>query len=388
MNVISLYFALWVTVDRNGADILYGAALSLSMLAVAVSAPLFGAMSDRSGKRRAPLIAFTLLSVAGTALIGMTDNLWLGLLAFICANYCYHAALVFYDGMLPWVARGANVGKISGYGVSLGYLGAIVGLLAVRPFVEVGGRPAAFLVTAVLFLAFAIPCFLFVSDPPRPANAAPQGTSFKEAFITLKKTWLEIRNYRLVFKFLMVHFLILDVVNTIIAFMSVYANKVMGFSDAQINTFLITSTVAAMLGSLLIGWLCQRKGPETVYALVLWIWVAALALAVASPTQAVFWCVGPLAGIGMGGIWTVSRALLIQWAPPEKLCELFGFYGMAGKMASILGPLLWGGIVWLLSAYPEMKYRAAVFSLMILALGSIVLYRSLIREFKPTSTPS
>ena len=105
MNVISLYFALWVTVDHGGQDILYSTALSGSMLAVAISAPVFGTISDQTGRRRFPLTLLTIISVLATALIGQADELWVGLLLFVIANYCYQSALVFYNGMLPSVAR-------------------------------------------------------------------------------------------------------------------------------------------------------------------------------------------------------------------------------------------------------------------------------------------
>ena len=184
MNVISLYFALWVTVDHGGQDILYSVALSGSMFAVAISVPFFGAISDQTGKRVFPLTILTIISVVATALIGQSSQLLVGLFLFIIANYCYQSALVFYNGMLPDVARQSNVGMISGYGVALGYMGSIAGLLLVRPFVEAGGRSAAFLPTAILFLSFSIPCFFFVKDP----NPKPFHIDVGIAFRTLKKT--------------------------------------------------------------------------------------------------------------------------------------------------------------------------------------------------------
>ena len=152
--------------------------------------------------------------------------------------------------MLPSVARQSNVGMISGYGVALGYIGSIAGLSLVEPFVTDGGRSAAFLPTAILFLVFAIPCFLYVKDPSPKTFYVDIGQSFR----TLKKTITDASDYHVLLKFFVVHFLNLDVVNTIIAFMSVYAHKVIGFDGKQITSFLILSTVFAMLGSLIIGW--------------------------------------------------------------------------------------------------------------------------------------
>jgi UMF1 family MFS transporter len=378
MNVISLYFALWVTVDHKGPDILYSAALSGSMLLVAISVPVFGAISDQTGRRRVPLMLLTLVSVAGTYLIGEVDQLLAGILFFVIANYCYQSAMVFYNGMLPQVAKGSHIGLVSGYGVALGYMGSIAGLLLVKPFVEAGGRSAAFLPTAAMFLIFSIPCFLFVKDPAttRPKKKFHPG----QAFQTLRQTLANAGQYKSLLKFIVIHFLILDVVNTVIAFMSIYANKVMHFSDAQITTFLIASTSAAMIGSTAIGWGVKHKGTAWSYWLVLWLWVGALSVAILSQSQLMFWMVGPLAGMGMGGVWVVSRAYIVELSPPEKLGEFFGLYGLAGKAASILGPLLWGTVVWIFHDTETFKYRAALTALLVIVIITLFLFRSLSRQ--------
>ncbi len=370
MNVISLYFALWVTVDHGGQDILYSAALSGSMFAVAISVPLFGAISDQTGRRRGPLTLLTIISVTATALIGQASQLWTGICLFVIANYCYQSALVFYNGMLPSVARHSNVGMVSGYGVALGYMGSIAGLLLVDPFVKAGGRPAAFLPTALMFLIFALPCFLFIKDPdPKPFRI-----DMRKAFRTLKNTMVNATQYHVLLKFIGIHFLILDVVNTVIAFIAVYANKVIGLTDSQIRTFLILSTLFAMLGSWLIGWQVKHKGTIPSYWTVLCLWLAALTLIVVSPGESLFWVVGPLAGMGMGGVWVVSRTIVVELSPPEKVGEFFGVYGLAGKMASIVGPLIWGSVVWLFQDTQTLKYRAAVFSLLLITIITLILF--------------
>jgi UMF1 family MFS transporter len=370
MNVISLYFALWVTVDHGGQDILYSAALSGSMFAVAISVPLFGAISDQTGRRRGPLTLLTIISVTATALIGQASQLWTGICLFVIANYCYQSALVFYNGMLPSVARRSNVGMVSGYGVALGYMGSIAGLLLVDPFVKAGGRPAAFLPTALMFLIFALPCFLFIKDPdPKPFRI-----DMRKAFRTLKNTMVNATQYHVLLKFIGIHFLILDVVNTVIAFIAVYANKVIGLTDSQIRTFLILSTLFAMLGSWLIGWQVKHKGTIPSYWTVLCLWLAALTLIVVSPGESLFWVVGPLAGMGMGGVWVVSRTIVVELSPPEKVGEFFGVYGLAGKMASIVGPLIWGSVVWLFQDTQTLKYRAAVFSLLLITIITLILF--------------
>ena len=152
MNIISLYFPLWVTVDKGGADILYGIALSSSMILVAFSMPLLGIFSDRMGRGIPLLVLLTLLSVICTGLIGISNQLTLGLIFFVLANYGYHAALVPYDALLPQVSRGFSVGKVAGIGVALGYVGAISGIVMVKPFIGEADRGGAFIPTALLFL--------------------------------------------------------------------------------------------------------------------------------------------------------------------------------------------------------------------------------------------
>ena len=382
MNVISLYFALWVTVDQGGQDIFYSIALSGSMLAVAISAPVFGTISDQTGRRRLPLILLTIISVLATALIGEASQLWMGLLLFVIANYCYQSALVFYNGMLPSVALQSNVGVVSGYGVAFGYMGSIAGLLLVEPFVEDSGRSAAFLPTAALFLLFAIPCFLFVKDP----NPKPLYINVAQSFLILKKTITNSSDNHVLLKFFIVHFLILDVVNTIIAFMSVYANKVIGFDGQQITNFLIISTIFAMLGSLVIGWLVKHRGTVFSYSFVLWLWLTALTLIVISPGETLFWMVGPLAGVGMGGVWVTSRAIVVELSPPEKIGEFFGIYSLAGKMASVVGPLLWGSVVWIFQDTQTLKYRAAVGSLLLITIVTIFFFNTLKKQIKTAQT--
>ncbi len=382
MNVISLYFALWVTVDHDGQDILYSGALSISMIAVAVSVPIFGVISDQTGRRRFPLAFLTIMSVFATVLIGQINQLWIGLLLFIIANYCYQSALVFYNGMLPNVARRSSVGIVSGYGVSLGYLGSIVGLLVVEPFATNGGRSAAFLPTGILFLIFAIPCFLFVKD----AKQNIFSVNISLAFSTLKKTITNTTENQILLSFFVVHFLILDVVNTIIAFMAIYANNVIGLDDKQITSFLIFSTVFAMVGSLLIGWLVKHKGTIFSYWTVLCLWLTSLFLIMVSSEETLFWIAGSLAGLGIGGVWVVSRTIVVELSPPEKIGEFFGLYSLTGKMASIIGPLLWGGIVWALQDTQTLKYRAAVGILFLITLIAIFLFNKLQKSFNPQLT--
>jgi UMF1 family MFS transporter len=381
MNIISLYFPLWVTVDKGGADILYGVALSSSMILVAISMPLLGAFSDRMGRRIPLLVGLTLLSVIFTGLIGISNQLALGLIFFVLANYGYHAALVPYDALLPQVSRGFSVGKVAGVGVALGYVGAITGIVMVKPFVSEAGRGASFIPTAFLFLLFSLPCFFLIKEEKKTKSPVFRGTLGKE-FMQIKETLLNTKKYPGLLPFLIANFLYCDAVNTVIAFMAVYAHQVVGFNDSMIRTLLIISTSFAVAGSLIFGWITDRLGAKRTLVLVLWVWIVGLVVAITSFSPFAFWMVGPLVGISLGGTWVSARALVIDLSPPEKIGEIYGLYNMGGKFGFILGPLVWGGIVLLFEDLGILKYRIAVGSLLLFVLAGLSLLKKVPKKVK------
>ena len=374
MNVISLYFALWVTVDMKGEDILYSWALSGSMLLAAISSPIMGAASDRLGRRMPFLIFFTLICCVFTALIGVANKLFLGLLLFAIANFCYQSAAIFYNALLPQVSEKDRIGRVSGYGTGFGYFGTIAGLLLVRPFVLKYGRQAAFVPTAIFFILFSLPCFLFVKD--RLVNKKERfELQIREAFRKIKQTFIHIREYPELFNFLIVVFIAFNAINTIIVFMSVYTKKVIGFSDPEIITFYIISTIFAIAGSFIAGFITDWLGSKRIFKGVLVLWCISLLLAIVSFNKSMFWIVGPLVGICLGATWTSGRALIVDLSPPQMVGEVFGFYGLAGKSASIIGPLIWGLVVWAFGFLGIFKYRLAIFTLLVFLVLSFVIFK-------------
>src|SRR5215210_8103404 len=180
LNIISTFFPQFVK-ELGKDDAVYAFPMSASLLVVALISPLLGVLSDRAGGKRIPwLVATTLLCVAMTALMGIVPELWMVIGALLVANIGYQTALIFYDALLPSVSTTLNWGKISGLGVGLGYAGALLGGIAVTLMI---GTPRtridftnkdAFIPTTLLFLLFALPCFLFVRERrPNVERAVP-----------------------------------------------------------------------------------------------------------------------------------------------------------------------------------------------------------------------
>jgi UMF1 family MFS transporter len=349
LNIVSLYFSLWVVNAMGGTDQTYGNANGLSMALMFASAPVLGALSDQAPRRLPFLVASTLVCVAFTLLLG-TGGLALSLLFFIVANYFYQAGLIFYDALLPEVSTEETRGRIGGIGVGVGYLGSVIGLGA--GFLILRANPddyiTVFRVTGLLFLLFALPAFFLVRE--RPRHTPPFGwASIERALGQLRQTLSRARQYPGLARFLVGRVFYTDAANTVIAFMGIYVTNEIGFTAGQAQLVLLVGIIAAVIGGFIWGPIVDRRGPKRTLDLVLGLWAVTFALAIAIPVltlpPALFWLVAVLAGIALGGTWSADRPYMLRLSPPRYLGQFYGLYAMVGRFAAITGPVLWGLIV-------------------------------------------
>lgn len=396
MNVVSLYFPVWVVNELSQPDWVVSIANSISMIFVAAIMPVLGDWSDYREKKLFPLMLSTGMCILCTALIGLSGSGIQNLsvlvpfitVLFIVANFSYQGSLVFYNALMPVVSTERTLGRVSGYGVAFGYLGTIIGLIVANIFVEAkvfnwqipwltaGGTTAAFVPTALVFLLFAAPLFIFVREPKYGVTVTPHW-SIRSSY---RKIWNNVKNTRQypgLLRFLVAKFFYEDSIQTIIIFMGVYTQAVMGFSRSEVNQFFMIVTPAAIVGSAFCGIMVDHYGPKKTLSGVILLWIMALILVILTNNRAFFWFMGGLVGALMGSVWTSARPLLITLVPKSMLGEFFGLYALSGKMAAILGPLIWSAVTLSLRNYGEiLKYKAAIGALAILMLvGWIVLYR-------------
>jgi len=374
LNVVSRYLPLLVVEDLGGRDLDVSLAYSGSMLLVALAAPVLGAVSDFSGRRVPFLAVATVASVTATALMGIAQPAALVLLLFAIANFFYQAALVFYDALLANVSDETTRGRASGFGIGLGYGGAILSLYSVAPVAERYGKAAAFPATAAFFLVFALPSLVLVPD--RGAGALWRPGLAGEAFRRVRATLARLAQYPGLARFLGAHFLYTDAVNTVILFMAVYVTVVGRFSSLEVTRLLALSTVFAIVGAFAQGPLIDRVGAKRALFAALGLWVLGLGIALAAPSKGVLWLVGPITGSALGALWAADRVLMFRLSPPEALAEFYGLYGMVGRFSAITGPLIWGGVVYALEGTGTLAYRVAIGSLLAMVLaGALVLRR-------------
>ncbi|MGH2354524.1 MAG: MFS transporter [Chloroflexota bacterium] len=353
LNIVSLYFSLWVVNVMGGGDAVYAFANSLSMAMIFFASPLLGALTDQSPRRMPFLVVSTLLCVGLTLLLGQ-GGLLPSLVLFAIANIAYQAGLQFYDALLPEVSTEENRGRVGGIGVGVGYFGSVVGIgvgsivlrgVGTLPMAEQSARyVTVFQATAALFLLFALPCFVFVRERPRPDRRFTLA-SVEAAVRQVGTTLRSMGRYPDLRRFLIGRVFYTDAINTVIVFMGVYVTNEVGFTPGQAQLVLLVAILFAVAGGFLWGRVVDRIGPKRSLDLVLFLWVVvfvwAAVVGLLRLPGVLFWPVPGLAGIALGGTWTADRPYMLRLTPPDRIGEFYGLYGMVGRFAAITGPALW-----------------------------------------------
>lgn len=391
MNIVTLYFAVWIVTERGASTTAYSIATSLSSLVVLLLAPWIGAVSDASGRRKPWVVGLTLACVGATLALSFLARaplpapaaIALLLAVFAVANSAYQLALPPYNAMLTDLAPPQERGRLSGLGTAVGYVGSIAGVLLVAPFVTGGlgiprgGRAASFAPTAALFLLFALPLFLLCRDRfPRPRESAGR-VPLRRIAGELSAAFREARRYPGLRRFVLASYFYQDALGTAISFMALYAVTVLGLpAGGEIRLF-VTLTIPAIAGAWVAGRASDRLGPRRTLCGVLVGWIAGLTVIALAPTLSGFWIGGVLVGFAFGGIWSAERPLLLRLVPQGEAGRYFGLLALSARAAAIVGPLIWAAIVDGL-AEPlgrNVSYRIAVGSLAVMMLAALWLLR-------------
>jgi UMF1 family MFS transporter len=370
--VVSGAIGLYLVDDRQfgerDGNILLSVAIIASVGLNAIVSPVLGALSDRGGRRLPFLFFFTALCIGTTFVIADVPPV-VGVLLFIVANFAYQAALIYYDATLKTVSRPESRGKLSGLGTAIGYCGTVtVGLLIFLLDVPVEDR---FRLSALLFLLFAIPIFVFVREPVPATTTRLTAAEIVAAFGQLRRSIAHAREVPGLGRFLVGRFFYSDAVNTVIVVMSVVTVKVLGVSEATANVILLSLTLVAIAMSFVWGWLCDRLGPKQTLVIVLASWATGLliggvALGFGPAGLAPFLVAGAILGSGLGGVQVADRVLMVRLSPPDRLGEFFGLYGLVGKGSQVIGQLLYGATIFLLLGPLGVgAYQATVLSLLV-----------------------
>jgi UMF1 family MFS transporter len=353
MGVVSVYFSEWMRgeVGKARADSVISWITSLSMGIIFVVSPLLGVMSDRARRRMPFLVVSTVLCVTFTLML-VRAGYWGSIIAFVLGNAAYQAGLQFYDSLITEVTTDENRGRIGGIGVGVGYVGSFIAIAIGRQYATTD-MALVFTLIAIAFLAFALPCFFFVKERgnPHPGKLLDPGmviSTTRESFRAAR----DHRRFPSLGRFLVGRIFYTDAINTVISFMTLVALNVFetaGQTADQASTSkdnVMASAIAfAIVGGFVWGRIVDRLGPKRTLDVVLYWWMVTFALmsamALFTLPSTVLWIVAVMSGIGLGGIWSADRPLMLRLTPPDRVGEFYGLYGMVGRFSAIVGPILW-----------------------------------------------
>lgn len=340
--------------DPTESTFQLGIGNAIAGIIVAALAPVLGAIADRGGVRKKFLLLFTVLGILSTAgLYFVAKGDWpMAIALYVLGTVGFTAGVVFYDALIVDVAEPRHFDFVSGFGYAFGYLGGGV-LFAVNVWMTL--QPAAFgladaaeavrlsFVTVALWWAvFCIPLFLFVRER-KPLDAPPLAGAIVAGWRQFIDTFREIRRLRPIFLFLLAYWFYIDGVNTVIK-MAVDYGLSLGFETSSLITALLLVQFIGFPAAIAFGWLGEKWGTKRGIYLAIAVYTGVTAWAYFLDNETEFFAMAIAIGLVQGGIQSLSRSYYARMIPADKSAEFFGFYGMIGKFATIIGPVLMGWV--------------------------------------------
>lgn len=356
--LFNAYFVAIVAGDAPWATFAWTAALSVSYALIIITAPLLGAYADQHAAKKRLLLFSTIGCVSFTALLGFAQAgaIVLAIVGVIAANFFFGTGENLIAAFLPELARPRALGRVSGWGWSLGYLGGLFTLGLCLVYVvwsEALGRdarhyvPASMLITAAVFALASLPTFLLLKERAQPAQ---QRVALGDAWREVWQTLHAVRRFKDLARFLIASLFYQAGIQAVIALAAVYATQAMGFTLKQTLLLIFVVNITAALGAFFLGHLQDRIGHLRAIALTLAGWIIAILLFWLAPPgqqgENLFWGAANLAGLCLGAAQSAGRALVGLLAPATRRAEFFGFWGLSVKLSSIIGPLSYGAFTW------------------------------------------
>jgi UMF1 family MFS transporter len=356
--IFNAYFVAVVAEGQNWGTLAWSAALALSYFLVMLTAPALGAYADAYASKKRLLLASTIgcvLFTAALALVGRGD-LYLAVPLVILSNFFFGVGENLIAAFLPELAKGEAMGKVSGWGWSIGFVGGLLSLgasLAYVTWAEGQGQaadqfiPVTMLITAGLFACAALPTFLILRERAVPQPHLQGRGVVGEAFARLGDTLHHARRYRDLGRFLVSLVCYQAGIQAVIALAAIYAQQAMHFGTRETIMLVLLVNVTAAVGAFLFGHIQDRLGHIRTIALTLLGWILMILIAYRADTPGQFWIAANITGLCLGASQSAGRALVGYLSPPERSAEFFGLWGLAVKLSSILGPLTYGLVSWM-----------------------------------------
>jgi len=353
---------------------------TIALVLVALLGPILGAMADFSGTKKRFMSIFVVVGVTGTALLYLvkSGDWFLASVFYIIGSIGFAGANVFYDSLLPHVARDDEIDQVSSRGYAMGYAGG--GILLAINLVMIMFSPdhltelmtrLSFLTVSIWWLVFTIPLWRNVKEPPRRILASEQGFNPVKASISrLSTTFKEIRKFKELTKFIIAFWLYNNGIGTIIFMATIYGTELGFSSTTTIGTLLMVQFVAIPF-AFLFGWLAKKIGTKRSILLSLLIYTLIAIGGYFLYKEIHFWLLGFAVAMVQGGSQALSRSLCGRMMPKSKSAEFYSFFSVSEKIAGTVGPLLFGVVSRMMGGS-----RLSIVSLIVFfSLGGLLLWR-------------
>ena len=347
LAVYSAYFQGQVVGGAEGTR-LWGLSVGIAMLIVAVTSPILGTIADFSGAKKKFLLFYTVMTVVFTAALffATPGQVAIGMIFFILAEIGYRSAQVFYNGFLPEIATPDEIGHVSGNGWAIGTAGGVICLLLILPLiVMIDGIfivRLSLVITAVFFAISSIPIFLWLPEKAQKQKL-PAGENYLSlAFKRLWKTIKTAKQFREFIKFMVAFLIYNDGVIMALDFAAIIGAVLFGLEQQGLIVFVIIVQLTNVVGAYVFGkWVDKFGGKKSLIISILMMIVVVFALYF-NQTQTGFFIIGAAAGFAMAGTQSVSRTMVGMFSPPGKSAEFYGFFAVAGRTSSFIGPTVYG----------------------------------------------
>jgi len=357
--VFNTYFIAVVAqeLESGAATLLWTITIAIANSIVLFASPLLGAIADHSCSKKRFLVVSTFFCALFTALLyfaGSGD-------VVLASGLIILASVMFYTGesligaFLPEISNKDNIGKISGYGWSLGYVGGLIVLAISLVYVNFAKNtgdtaeqfvPITMLIVAISFAISALPTFFLLKERCFKKPAVTDRSLIKTGYDRLKKTWRDSHQYTDLFHFLICLFVYYCGINTVIVIAAIYAQEVMQFTTEDTIMLILIVNISAAAGAFIFGFLQDKIGIKNTLALTLLVWISAMLIAYFTTSTGWFWFIANLIGIALGSSQSAGRSMIGLFSPLDKNGEFFGLWAMAIRLAAIIGPLSYGFITY------------------------------------------
>lgn len=368
--VYNAFFVATIAGNAGWATFAWTSALAVSYALIMLTAPVIGAYADLRATKLRVMAVTTVGCVIATAALALTGpgTLWLAFVLIVISNWCFATGANVTSAFLPELAKPDALGKVSGWGWSLGYIGGLIALaLAIAYVMHASAQgataedyvPVTMLITAAIFAIAALPTFFLLKE-----RAQPQGESraltqvIADSFARLMHTIRHALAFRDLATFLACIVCYTAGIQTVVALAAVYAQQALGFDTTQTLIMVLAVNITAAIGAFAFGYVQDVIGHRRAIALILAIWIATVVVAFYAATPALFWVAANLAGFGLGAAQSAGRALVGYLSPELRRAEFFGLWGLAVNLASIIGPMTYGAVTWATDG----DHRAAMLS--------------------------